>query len=169
VLSSLIIRAEGHPADLLAEALFACRPVCPKITLSFAVSQLPKGTVITMPPTVGTPLAVTFPVPSPGAANQYFQLHVIATQTNTDGTTAVVPVTSPTAVSDNPLVTADLASDGVSFFININSADALTANITVTDSFGDTVVANVSQTSGAAGGTITLSLTADPPAAQPHA
>lgn len=162
--SSLIIRAEGIPAILLAEALF--RPICPSISLSFAVSNLPEWSIVKMP-TTGSPLSVTFPVPTPGAANQYFLLHVIATD-SVAGVVPIAPSANLTAVSDNPLVTADLASDGVSFFININSADALTANITVTDSFGNTDVANVSQTSGAAGGTITLSLTADPPAAQPH-
>lgn len=117
-----------------------------------------------MPPTTGLPVSVSFPVPAPGAANQFFLLHVIAT----DSVAGVVPASSPTAVSDNPLMTADLAPDGVSFFININTADALTGNITVTDSFGNTVVANVTQTSGQAGGTITLSLVADPAAEQPH-
>lgn len=163
---NLTICLSGPDVTDFVQRMFPCCPCpsVPKTRLSFALSNLPNGATITMPPTTGTPVTVSFPAPLPGAANQTFLFHVLATDQNG----ATVTPTGLTAVSDNPLLVPSLASDSVSFWIDVNTADALTGNVTIFDTTGDTLVVAISQTAGATVPTITLSGFADAPIAQPH-
>lgn len=156
---SLVISVEGkEPVSRVLSMLGGCCPK-PHRRLSFALSDLPKGTVITMPPTVGTPVTVSFPANPAG--NQHFTFHVTATDQDSNSVTP----TGLTAVSDNPLIVPTLLSSAVDFDFAVNTTDAITGTTTITDASGDTLVVSVSQTA-AGTPTITLSGFADAPVLQ---
>lgn len=161
---SVIISVTGSAAAELTRRMFPCCPPVRKVSLGFSLSHLPEGSVITM--TVGTPVVVSFPMPAAGAPNWSFLIHVIATQTNADGTTTVIPAVGLTAASDNANLVPTLnAADNTSFWVDVNASTPLTGNITITDGAGDTLVYQIAQTEVPF---VTLSGTADAPVPQPH-
>lgn len=115
-----------------------CHRRCPRHKrLSVRISQLAQGAFFTM--TTGTPISVTFPT----KLTQGQPVTISAVDENG----ASIPPVGLTFVSDSPAVTVTVdATDPNTFWLMGVVGSPGTANVTFTDSTGDTVVVGCTTT-----------------------